>query len=641
MVYAGVSLLLALASLGLSVGMEKIMLVAFLPALMMGVYARSQLGAMGGLVFGFGIGLALPMTRPASVAEGLAWFSAALVSAAASAVLIEITAKRNAALASDDEQNRNEAPAVSHLVKRIDSELLSNISHELRTPMYGIVGMTELALNEDVSPSLRDYLQTAQNAADMLLVLVDEILDYLKLESGEFELQPATIKLYDLVEEVVRCASVAGALKGLLVTAELGAGVPQEVVADGARLRQVLLDLLGNAVKFTDEGSVALRVFLKSRRRDHVRLDFEIADTGIGIAPEHLHDIFAPFTQVDSSSTRRHGGTGLGLTIAKRLVELMQGSFHVQSTPGQGSVFSFDVLLGLAARQPGRRHRQSGKASRPPDDSADACPPMRVLLAEDTPANQKIVRNVLAKRGHQVEVASDGRQVLEKVRSKPFDVVLMDVQMPCMDGFAATVAIRALEAQLARHVPIVAMTAHAMQGDRERCLAAGMDAYLAKPVSISSLVQTVESFSAYAYNRPSYAGNDPPGSARASQPAPALATEDDRVFNFNSALARLGNDRNLFADLVTFFMEDAPELLSAIRTGLDNGNADDVMRASHSLKGLLSSFDAHQAVSLAARIENAAREGDLVAACEVLPRLEDEVTRLQDLLHPYGTKAEH
>jgi HPt (histidine-containing phosphotransfer) domain-containing protein len=180
-----------------------------------------------------------------------------------------------------------------------------------------------------------------------------------------------------------------------------------------------------------------------------------------------------------------------------------------------------------------------------------------------------------------------------------------------------------------------------MQGDRERCLAAGMDAYLAKPVSTSSLIETVESFSAYAYNRPSYAGNDPPSSPRALQPAPALAREDDRVFNFNSALARLGNDRNLFADLVTFFIEDAPELLAAIRTGLDNGNAKEVMRASHSLKGLLSSFDAHQAVSLAARIENASREADLVAACETLPRLEDEVSRLQGLLHPYGTKAEH
>jgi len=384
---------------------------------------------------------------------------------------------------------------------------------------------------------------------------------------------------------------------------------------------------------------VALRVFLKSRRRDQVRLDFEIADSGIGIAPEHRDEIFAPFTQVDSSSTRRHAGTGLGLTIAKRLVEMMQGSFYVQSTPGQGSVFSFDVLLGLVAKQ--RPHAKGQPGSRPPRHlTGDAFPPMRVLLAEDTLANQKIVRNVLSKRGHQVEIASDGQQVLDRIRSEPFDLVLMDLQMPCMDGFAATSAIRALEPQLARRVPIVAMTAHAMQGDRERCLAAGMDAYLAKPVSSASLIETVESFSDYAYKGPSYAGNDPPNSLRASQPAPAFATEDDRVFNLNSALARLGNDRNLFADLVTFFLEDAPELLGAIRTGLDNGNAKDVMRASHSLKGLLSSFDAHQAVSMAARIENAAREADLVSACEALPQLEDEVTRLQGLLHPYGSKAE-
>ena len=678
------------------------------------------------------------------------------------------------------ERELAEAIALAEAANRSKSEFLAILSHELITPMNAILGMNQLVLQSERDPTLRDYLATAQESAEALLALLSDLLDYSSIEAGGFELDPAPFRLRAAIDQAVRPLATRAARKGLDLAGAVADDVPDDLVGDARRLRQVLVNLLDNAIKFTREGEVTVSVSSidepPGEDRGEVALRFEVADTGIGIAEEDRDRIFSPFTQLDASSTRPYSGTGLGLSICRQIIRLMGGEMALESLPGRGSRFSFVArfrrqpaeavggpvqapghdLRGLrvlvaAPTLEGRRPLESalrGWSMRPeavsdgptalarlaeaarrgspfplaildarlpvldgvavadrirreglagatilirpsgglpatalelrrargvsatvespvtPSALLDAIraafePPSRtptvptsrrpasrslqILLAEDTPANQKLAMAVLRRRGHRVDLATNGREAVDLAGRRRYDLVLMDVQMPVMDGLQATAAIRSLGDDSCPEVPILALTAHAMRGDQERCLRAGMDGYIAKPIDIDSFLNVVEAFAP----RP---GDDPP-----EAPAPAVASpggppggdgrsnaggsQEDTVgvdpgalYDRAATLKRLGNDEELFRDMIAYFMDDYPRLLDQLRLGLLEDDARGVERSAHSLKGLASNCGSGPAARAASLVEDIGREGRLPEAAEAVERLVSELHRLRDAL---------
>lgn len=646
------------------------------------------------------------------------------------------------------------------------SEFLANISHELRTPMNAILGMTDLSLQEELPELVRDYLATAKDSADTMLFLINDILDFSRLEAGRFELDPAPFDVRRMLEETMRTLSLRAHEKGLELIGCVDPDVPFRVVGDRMRLRQVLTNLVGNAIKFTEAGEVVVSIDVIEDDIDEsveewvagqpVVLKFQVTDTGIGISLPDQERIFSPFTQADASSTRTYAGTGLGLSICVELSRLMDGDLTVESESGSGSQFSFTAGLEVALVSEGEIQQAPAElvelkdakvlvvddndttrsilkemlsawsidaTTVPNAESAvselqtanaqgeeytvmlvDAVMPqtdgiqliqqidnsdyqtastilmlssadqrlfrgraehlavdaflekpvsqssllnalgdavganfavqsdnvtiphvsrgLRILVADDIAANQKVVSAILRKRGHDVVIAHNGREAIDRYQNETMDVILMDVQMPIMDGLQATAAIRELEESTGQHIPIIAMTAHALRGDREACMDIGMDAYLSKPLDANQLIKTIERLAAPASTIMASEQFKTETSAATDKPPEQKQLD---VWNPKIAMGRMGDDTELLKNMIGYFFEDVPDLLSQLESALSSGSTEEATRLAHSLKGLCANFESPLATSLAEQCESLCRRNKAATAIVLLPQLKDAV----------------